>query len=159
MASSAPAELTHVDRARIEDAHGQFDADVTYLRATQTRVLLDTTQAGGGLPIDAGRFAYTVCGGYKWLLAPRGIAYLTVQADLLDDLVPHTAGWYAGRHPWGTASTGRRCASPVTPAASTSHPPGPPGSAPPPALNLLTGVGTRTLHALALALANQSVPG
>ncbi|MGI8535039.1 MAG: hypothetical protein ACR2K2_00805 [Mycobacteriales bacterium] len=108
----------------------------------------------GWLPIDAGRFAYTICGGYKWLLAPRGTAYLTVQADLLDDLVPHTAGWYAGRHPWdsiyGTplrlAGDARRFD--VSPAWHAWV-----GAAP--ALQLLTGVGTHTLHAHALALANQ----
>lgn len=31
MGSSAPAELTDVDRDRVESAHGQFDAEVTYL--------------------------------------------------------------------------------------------------------------------------------
>ncbi len=67
---------------------------------TRTKVLLDTTQAVGWLPIDASRFAYTVCGGYKWLLAPRGTAYLTIQAELLDSLIPHAAGWYAGASPW-----------------------------------------------------------
>jgi len=113
-----------------------------------------TTQAVGWLPIDAGRFAYTVCGGYKWLLAPRGTAYLTVQPDLLDDLVPHTAGWYAGRHPWDSiygaplrlAGDARRFD--VSPAWHAWV-----GATP--ALQLLTGVGAHALHAHALALANQ----
>jgi selenocysteine lyase/cysteine desulfurase len=63
-------------------------------------VLVDLTQAAGWLPVDAGRFAYTVCGAYKWLLSPRGTAFLTVRPDRLDRLVPHQAGWYAGEEPW-----------------------------------------------------------
>lgn len=63
-------------------------------------ILLDTTQATGWLPVDAGRFAYTVGGGYKWLLAPRGTSFFTVRPDRMDCLVPHTGGWYAGADPW-----------------------------------------------------------
>lgn len=63
-------------------------------------VLVDLTQATGWLPVDAGRFAYTVCGAYKWLLSPRGTAFLTVRDDRLDRLVPGQAGWYAGERPW-----------------------------------------------------------
>ena len=63
-------------------------------------VLLDTTQATGWLPVDAGRFAYTVGGGYKWLLAPRGTSFFTVRPDRMDSLVPHTGGWYAGADVW-----------------------------------------------------------
>ena len=44
-------------------ARAEFDADVTDL---------DTTQAVGWLPVNASRFAYSACGGYKWLLSPRG---------------------------------------------------------------------------------------
>lgn len=66
----------------------------------RARVLVDLTQAAGWLPIDAARFAYTVCGAYKWLLSPRGTAFLTVRPDLLDSIVPTQAGWYAGEQPW-----------------------------------------------------------
>ncbi len=65
-------------------------------------VLLDLTQAAGWLPVDAGRAGYTVCGAYKWLLSPRGTAFLTVRPDLLEGLVPASAGWYAGRDPWSS---------------------------------------------------------
>ena len=66
-------------------------------RATGARVLLDTTQAVGWLPVDASRFAYTACGGHKWLLSPRGTTYFTINPTLIDDLTPHHAGWYARR--------------------------------------------------------------
>lgn len=74
----------------IESAAAKFGADV----------LVDLTQSAGWLPVDASRFAYTVCGAYKWLLAPRGTAFLTVRPDRLDRLVPFQAGWYAGAYPW-----------------------------------------------------------
>ncbi|MCA1782584.1 MAG: aminotransferase class V-fold PLP-dependent enzyme [Dermatophilaceae bacterium] len=63
-------------------------------------VLVDLTQAVGWLPVDAGRFAYTVCGAYKWLLSPRGTAFLTVREDRMHSLIPGQAGWYAGKRPW-----------------------------------------------------------
>ncbi len=65
-------------------------------------VLVDVTQAVGWLPVDAGRFAYTVCAAYKWLLSPRGTAFLTVRRDRWAGLVPAQAGWYAGEHPWSS---------------------------------------------------------
>ena len=48
------------------------------------------------------RFALRVHGrgGYKWLLSPRGTAYFTVRPEHMDEVVPHTAGWYAGHLPW-----------------------------------------------------------
>ena len=87
----------------VQSADGQV-ADLDSLdratAATGTRVLLDTTQAVGRLPVDAGRFAYTTGGGYKWLLGPRGTCFATIRPDALDTLVPHAAGWYAGEDPW-----------------------------------------------------------
>ena len=65
-------------------------------------VLVDVTQAAGWLPLEAGRFAYTVCAAYKWLLSPRGTAFLTVRPDRWERLVPAAAGWYAGEHPWSS---------------------------------------------------------
>jgi selenocysteine lyase/cysteine desulfurase len=67
---------------------------------TGTRVLLDTTQAIGWFPIDASRVDYTVCGGYKFLLAPRGTAFLTVRPQLIAEMSAVNANWYAGERPW-----------------------------------------------------------
>lgn len=69
-------------------------------RAAGARVLLDTTQSCGWLPLDVSEVDYVVCGGYKWLLSPRGTAFLSVRAELLDELRPLAAGWYAGDDPW-----------------------------------------------------------
>ena len=157
LADAVTARTSLVAVSAVQSADGSLvdlDALQQACAATSTPVLLDTTQAVGWLPVDAGRFAYTVCGGYKWLLAPRGTAYLTVQPDLLDGLIPHLAGWYAGADPWdsiyGTplrlAADARRFD--VSPAWHAWV-----GAVP--ALELLTGVGTDALHAHALGLANQ----
>jgi selenocysteine lyase/cysteine desulfurase len=60
--------------------------------------ICDATQAVGWLPIDATRFDAVLCAAYKWLMSPRGTAFLTVSDRLLSDIVPHSAGWYAGEN-------------------------------------------------------------
>jgi len=70
--------------------------------AVGARILVDGSQAVGWLPFDASLYAYTAVVGYKWLLTPRGTTYMTVQDDLLADIVPANAGWYAGEEPWGS---------------------------------------------------------
>jgi selenocysteine lyase/cysteine desulfurase len=56
--------------------------------------LVDATQAVGWLPFDASEFDHVVVNTYKWLLAPRGSAFLYVRDP--DTLQPNSAGWYAG---------------------------------------------------------------
>jgi selenocysteine lyase/cysteine desulfurase len=70
--------------------------------AAGAQILLDATHAVGWLPVDASQYAYTIVAGYKWLLAPRGTAFMTVQDGLLEGLVPANAGWYAGEDPWSS---------------------------------------------------------
>lgn len=60
----------------------------------------DTTQSAGVHPVDAALFDATVCHAYKWLCAPRGVAFLTVGERLGRELVPIQAGWYAGEAVW-----------------------------------------------------------
>ena len=60
------------------------------------RTVLDATQACGWMPIDAARFGAVVCAGYKWLMLPRGTAFMVVGDAFQDAIVPHSAGWYAG---------------------------------------------------------------
>jgi selenocysteine lyase/cysteine desulfurase len=68
--------------------------------ANQALTLVDATQAAGWLPLDAKRFDFVATGAYKWLLSPRGTAFLTVRPELLDRVRPLYAGWYAGEEPW-----------------------------------------------------------
>ena len=89
--------------AAVQSSDGRvapLDAVEAACRAHGVEVLVDLTQAAGWLDVDAGRFAFTVCAAYKWLLSPRGTAFLTVREDLWGSLVPLAAGWYAGDDPW-----------------------------------------------------------
>jgi selenocysteine lyase/cysteine desulfurase len=89
----------------VQSADGRV-LDVGELRqaagAHGVRVLLDVTQAAGWLPLDVSAIDYVVCSGYKWLLAPRGVAFLAVRPDRRDSLTPHSAGWYAGQDVWAS---------------------------------------------------------
>ncbi|WP_371615268.1 aminotransferase class V-fold PLP-dependent enzyme [Streptomyces sp. NBC_00454] len=69
-------------------------------RAYGARMLVDATQAAGWLPFDASPYEYTVTAGYKWLLAARGVSYLTVSEEAQSTLVPLHAGWVAAESMW-----------------------------------------------------------
>lgn len=60
----------------------------------------DTTQSAGVHPVDAALFDATVCHSYKWLCAPRGVAFLTLSERFQAVLRPLQAGWYAGANVW-----------------------------------------------------------
>lgn len=81
---------------RVADLEGVLRA----ARDAGARTLVDTTQSCGWLPVDGSAFDYLVCGAYKWLLSPRGTAFLAVAPEALDGLRPIAAGWYAGDDPW-----------------------------------------------------------
>ncbi|WP_218777897.1 aminotransferase class V-fold PLP-dependent enzyme [Brevibacterium yomogidense] len=67
---------------------------------THTRVVIDVTQAVGWKTIDLGWADAVVASGYKWLLAPRGTAWMALADSLAKTLIPHTAGWYSSETPW-----------------------------------------------------------
>jgi selenocysteine lyase/cysteine desulfurase len=73
-----------------------LDAIAEAAAAAGALTICDATQAAGWLPVDASRFDAVVCSAYKWLLSPRGTAFLTLSERLLEAAVPHSAGWYAG---------------------------------------------------------------
>ncbi|HEY3143892.1 MAG TPA: aminotransferase class V-fold PLP-dependent enzyme [Acidimicrobiales bacterium] len=119
------------------------------------QVLLDATQAAGWLPLDGcGDVDWLVCAGYKWLLAPRGTAFLAGTEAALDQLQPSAAGWYAGDDPWASCYGGpmrlapdarRFDVSPVWPAWLGQRV----------ALDLLADLGIDRIHAHDLALADR----
>jgi selenocysteine lyase/cysteine desulfurase len=76
-----------------------LDAIADAAAAHGARTLIDASHACGWLPLDAARFDYLVCAGYKWLLGPRGTAFFTAREEAAERLVPHLAGWYAGEDP------------------------------------------------------------
>ncbi|BBY17867.1 aminotransferase class V-fold PLP-dependent enzyme [Mycolicibacterium litorale] len=78
--------------------------DVETLRAsvagTDTTTIVDVTQAAGWKLLDLGWADVTVASVYKWLLAPRGTAFLSLSARIGGSVTPHAANWYAGDRPW-----------------------------------------------------------
>ena len=116
--------------------------------------ICDATQALGWLPLEAGRFDAVVCGAYKWLMSPRGSAFLAISDRLLSKAVPHSAGWFAGEDvhtsyfgpPLRLATSARRLD--LSPAwfswVGTQ-----------PALELIEQVGVDAIHSHNVALANR----
>ena len=76
-----------------------LDAIVAAADHHDALTVLDATQACGWLPIDATRFGAVICSAYKWLMSPRGTAFMAVGDEWLERIVPHSAGWYAGADP------------------------------------------------------------
>jgi selenocysteine lyase/cysteine desulfurase len=140
-AQSSTGELADLDAvAAAADAHGAF-------------TVVDATQSCGWLPLDAGRFDVVAVAAYKWLLSPRGTAFMTVRPGLLERLTPHAAGWYAADDPHANyygpplqlASSARRLD--VSPAWFSWV-----GAAP--AIDLLLEIGVEAIHEHDLRLAN-----
>jgi selenocysteine lyase/cysteine desulfurase len=81
-------------------------ADVDAIREaaarTGTFTFCDFTQAAGVHPVDASLFDVAVCHSYKWLCAPRGVAFMTVSERIDPALTPLQAGWYAGDDVWSS---------------------------------------------------------
>ena len=75
-------------------------ADLTAIasaaRACGALTVVDATQACGWLPLQGSSFDVVVASGYKWLLSPRGTAYMAVRRERLPDVIPSAAGWFAG---------------------------------------------------------------
>jgi selenocysteine lyase/cysteine desulfurase len=84
MSNGAVVDLDAVEAAA--EAHGAM-------------TVVDATHGVGWLPIDASRFDAVACAAYKWLMSPRGTAFMTVRPERLGRIVPHLAGWYAGEDP------------------------------------------------------------
>ncbi|MEY2933542.1 MAG: hypothetical protein RL033_4291 [Pseudomonadota bacterium] len=83
---------------RIVDRGGLLEAS----RRHGTLTLIDATQAVGWLPLSGSDFDFVVAAAYKWLLSPRGAAFLVVRPERLAQLRPHSASWYAGEDMWSS---------------------------------------------------------
>jgi selenocysteine lyase/cysteine desulfurase len=157
LADAIGARTDLVVVSAVQSATGELaDLDATSRAAREhdVRTLVDATQACGWLPIDAGRFDFVACAGYKWLLAPRGVAFMAIRPERLTEVRPNAAGWYAGEDIWSSiyggplrlASTARRLD--VSPAWLSWV-----GAVP--SLELLRDTGIEAIHAHDLALANR----
>ncbi|TRW47569.1 aminotransferase class V-fold PLP-dependent enzyme [Georgenia yuyongxinii] len=80
-------------------------------RAAGAKLFLDATQSFGVLRLDLEsiRPDYVAVHGYKWMLAPRGCAWMYVRSGNVSELEPLAPGWhtvdrpnagYFGEEPW-----------------------------------------------------------
>jgi selenocysteine lyase/cysteine desulfurase len=105
LASEIARDVDVVAFSAVQMATGEVaDLDAIAGAAAEHEVMtvVDATQAVGWLPLDARRFDVVAAHGYKWLLSPRGTAYMTIRPRLLETVVPRAAGWYAGEDPLAT---------------------------------------------------------
>ncbi|TAM66943.1 MAG: aminotransferase class V-fold PLP-dependent enzyme [Microbacteriaceae bacterium] len=70
-------------------------------RAVGAQLFLNVTQSFGVLRLDLARIApdYVAAHAYKWMLAPRGCAWLYARADRLAALEPVAPGWHSVDRP------------------------------------------------------------
>ncbi|HWM12299.1 MAG TPA: aminotransferase class V-fold PLP-dependent enzyme [Solirubrobacteraceae bacterium] len=135
---------------RVVDLDGIASACESY----GARSFIDATQSSGWLPLDATRFDYVAASGYKWLLSPRGVCFMSIRPEAAEPLVPYLAGWYAGDEPFDT-----NYGAPMRLASDASRFDLSPawlswvGTAP--ALEVLDAVGVETIHEHDVGLANR----
>lgn len=105
LAECIDSTTTVVAASVVQSATGEVldvDAVVSAARDHGALVVLDATHACGWLPVDAARADFVAAAAYKWLMSPRGTAFLTVRPEHLDRLRPLAANWWAGEDPYGT---------------------------------------------------------
>jgi selenocysteine lyase/cysteine desulfurase len=97
------AEFDVLTVSLVQSASGAV-LDTDELRAavagTDTLTVVDLTQAVGWKRLDLGWADVTAAAVYKWLLAPRGTAWMSLSDRAAAIMTPHAANWYAGEDPW-----------------------------------------------------------
>jgi selenocysteine lyase/cysteine desulfurase len=157
LADSIDARTDAVAFSAVQSATGEVADIESIARSAEHHgalTVMDATQAAGWLPLDASRVDFMSCAAYKWLMSPRGSAFLTVAPDRLEMLPALAAGWYAGEDPHSAyygpplrlARTARRLD--VSPAwfswVGTE-----------PALRLINRIGVPAIHDHDVSLANR----
>ncbi|MDT5291519.1 MAG: hypothetical protein QOF88_6408 [Mycobacterium sp.] len=89
----------------VQSANGvvlDIDALRAGLAGADPLTVIDVTQAVGWKRLDLGWVDVTAAAVYKWLLAPRGTAWMSLSDRMSGLMTPHAANWYAGEEPWST---------------------------------------------------------
>ena len=85
-----------------DGAVADLDAIATAAAAHGTFTIVDGSQAVSWLPIDASRFDAVACAAYKWLMSPRGTAFLALSERALEQTPPAAANWFAAEDRFGS---------------------------------------------------------
>ena len=105
LASEIGPDVDIVAFSAVQMATGEVaDLDGIVAAAHEHGVLtvVDATQAVGWLPVDASRLDVVAAHAYKWMMCPRGTAFMSIRSERMAGVVPHAAGWYAGEDPLQT---------------------------------------------------------
>ncbi|PJK20210.1 aminotransferase class V-fold PLP-dependent enzyme [Mycolicibacterium goodii] len=97
------AEYDVVVAGLVQSADGTVldtDALRDAVAGTETRTVIDVTQAVGWKRLELGWVDVAVASAYKWLLAPRGTAWMSLSDRVAERMTPHAANWWAGEEPW-----------------------------------------------------------
>jgi len=100
---SSAADFDVVTASLVQSANGAV-LDVDTLRntvaGTDTLTVIDITRTLGWKQVDVAWADVTAAAVYKWLLAPRGTAWMSLSDRVAQIMTPHVANWYAGEDPW-----------------------------------------------------------
>jgi selenocysteine lyase/cysteine desulfurase len=99
LAEAVDARTQLVAVSAVQSADGRT-ADLDALRDTGAPLFVDVTQAAGAVPVDLDGVDFLAAAGYKWLLCPRGLAFLHVCPERLAEIEPWLAGWKSARDPY-----------------------------------------------------------
>lgn len=102
LAGAIDERTTLVAFSAVQSSTGEvaaYDEIVAAARAVGAMVVVDATQAVGWLHRDWAAADVVAVGAYKWLMAPRGVAYAYFAPAVRDRFRPLQAGWYAGDDP------------------------------------------------------------
>jgi selenocysteine lyase/cysteine desulfurase len=157
LAEAIDEETRLVGLSAVQSSSGEVaDLDGVAAAAHERGALLlvDATQACGWLPLKADQADFLVAAAYKWLMSPRGTAFLAVRPELLESIRPLAANWWSAEDPYGTyyglplrlAAGARRLD--ISPAWFSWV-----GAAP--TLELINRIGVRAIHDHDIALANR----
>jgi selenocysteine lyase/cysteine desulfurase len=102
LADAVDASVDVVAVSAVQSSTGELAAldDLAAAAAEHgAMTVVDATHAIGWLPLDASRFDAVACAAYKWLMSPRGTAFMVLSEALAERITPHQAGWYAAADP------------------------------------------------------------
>ena len=97
---------THVVAfSAVQSADGtvaDLDGIAAAATAHGTFTVVDASQAAGWLPVDGSRFDAVACAAYKWLMSPRGTAFLALSERGFEQTPPTAANWFAAHDRFGS---------------------------------------------------------
>jgi selenocysteine lyase/cysteine desulfurase len=103
LAASIDESVDVVAFSLVQSSNGAVADVEAIVEASRHRgavTLVDATHAAGWFPFDPLCFDFVFVAAYKWLLCPRGVAFMVVNSDT--EPPPINAGWYSGEDPWAS---------------------------------------------------------